>query len=180
MPNISSISRYFTDRQVQHPGRITLTDVQFGNQNTYDVDRAEGTITQDGTPFSADAFNRIADDMLDVGQINADLIAAELTKTLGPASAYCSGNIKYDKIGSLVIVYVDVVTTATYSATFSQQLSFNQMESGYIPGTTQSAIIRNLNDPLLRVSTSGLLSVYAPTEAIPTGTAIKGEVCYYV
>lgn len=50
--------RYFTDRVVQHPGRMKLTPVS-GQTNVYDVERQEGTVTEPGTPFKADTFNGI-------------------------------------------------------------------------------------------------------------------------
>lgn len=42
----------FEDREVQFPNRVKLTPVT-GQQNTYDVERAEGTITNPGTPLTA-------------------------------------------------------------------------------------------------------------------------------
>lgn len=50
--------RYFTDRVVQHPGRMKLTPVS-GQTNVYDVERQEGTVTEPGTPFNAETFNGI-------------------------------------------------------------------------------------------------------------------------
>ena len=53
------MANFFKDRIVQHPGRITLTPT--GGSDEYDVDRAEGTVTEAGTPFSADVFNGMLD-----------------------------------------------------------------------------------------------------------------------
>ena len=53
------MSNYFTDRVVQHPGRITLTPT--GGSDEYDVDRAEGTVTTPGTPFNAASMNGAVD-----------------------------------------------------------------------------------------------------------------------
>lgn len=53
------MSNYFTDRVVQHPGRITLTPT--GGSDEYDVDRAEGTVTTPGTPFNAESMNGAID-----------------------------------------------------------------------------------------------------------------------
>lgn len=58
---------YFTDRVVQYPGRVTMTPT--GNTNEYDLARAEGNVTEQGTPFNADTFNGIAN------QIIADAVA---------------------------------------------------------------------------------------------------------
>ena len=53
------MSNYFTDRVVQHPGRITLTPT--GGSDEYDVDRAEGTVNTPGTPFNAESMNGAID-----------------------------------------------------------------------------------------------------------------------
>lgn len=45
-----------TDRIVEHPGRVVLTPVS-GEENTYDVTRAEGTITQEGTELNTANLN---------------------------------------------------------------------------------------------------------------------------
>lgn len=45
-----------TDRIVEYPGRITLTAVS-GEADTYDVARAEGTVTQEGTELNATNLN---------------------------------------------------------------------------------------------------------------------------
>lgn len=177
---MATISKYFQDRLSEFPGRITLTDVEFGNQNTYDVDRAEGFITRDGTPFNAETFNRIADEMLDIGQKSADLIGAGLSKSLTASSSYFTGTIKYDKIGDMVIVYVDVVTTALISGGTTRGLSASAIESEMRPLTQASGLIRDMDDPLLHVTTSGLVCVNPNILSIPTGSAIKGEVVYFV
>lgn len=54
---------YFTDRIVEHPGRVQMTPVS-GQTDVYDVDRDEGTITEAGTPFNAATFNQIANDII--------------------------------------------------------------------------------------------------------------------
>ena len=64
-------STFFTDRVVQYPGRVTMTPT--GNTNEYDIARAEGNVTEPGTPFNADTFNEIAN------QIIADAVAQALT-----------------------------------------------------------------------------------------------------
>src|SRR5690606_36386460 len=52
------MANYFVDRVVQYPGRVIMTPVA-GEANTYDMSRAEGTVTKEGTRFNADAFNEI-------------------------------------------------------------------------------------------------------------------------
>lgn len=48
---------YFTDRIVEFPGRIKLTDTSNGNEMICDVERAEGTITEPGTLLNASNMN---------------------------------------------------------------------------------------------------------------------------
>lgn len=54
------MANYFKDRVVQYPGRVTMTPVS-GETNKYDMSRSEGTVTTDGTPFNAAAFNSMLD-----------------------------------------------------------------------------------------------------------------------
>ena len=53
------------DRIVEHPGRVMLTPVS-GEENTYDMTRAEGTVTQEGTELNAEnltaAFGLVTED----------------------------------------------------------------------------------------------------------------------
>ena len=58
------MANYFTDRIVQHPGRVVMTPVA-GQDDTYDLSRAEGTVTEAGTPFNAASFNNIADALME-------------------------------------------------------------------------------------------------------------------
>lgn len=44
------------DRIVEHPGRVILTPVS-GEENTYDMVRSEGVITQEGTELNAANLN---------------------------------------------------------------------------------------------------------------------------
>ena len=177
---MASVSKYFTDRIVEYPGRINLIDVDYGTLSLVDVERAEGRITDPGTPFEADTFNRIADEMLDVGQFNADLIAAELTKTLSVNTTYWNGTIKYDKIGSLVIVYVSGTTSSPIGPGTVRTLSSSSIETAYRPSATISEIARDIPTGLLQVSTSGSVGFVTYEEAIDSGEPIKGEVAYFV
>lgn len=47
----------FIDRIVEYPGRIKLTDTGGVVLGTYDVERAEGTVTLDGTLLNATNLN---------------------------------------------------------------------------------------------------------------------------
>lgn len=70
---------YFTDRVVQYPGRVTMTPT--GNENEYDLARAEGNVTEAGTPFNADTFNEIAN------QIIADAVAEAVPEAVNEVIA---------------------------------------------------------------------------------------------
>lgn len=59
------MANYFTDRVVEHPGRVTMTPVE-GEYGAYDMERNEGTVTEAGTPFNAETFNGIAQDIIDL------------------------------------------------------------------------------------------------------------------
>lgn len=49
----------YTDRIVQYPGRLKLTNVSTGEQQTVDVARAEGTVTRAGTVLNASQLNEV-------------------------------------------------------------------------------------------------------------------------
>ncbi len=58
------MANYFTDRVVEFPGRIKLTEIS-GQTDVYDMERAEGAVITPGTPFNAPTFNDIAQSILD-------------------------------------------------------------------------------------------------------------------
>lgn len=53
------MANYFSDRVVQYPGRVTMTPT--GSSDTYDMARAEGNVTAQGSPFNAETFNGAID-----------------------------------------------------------------------------------------------------------------------
>lgn len=177
---MATISRYFTDRIVEYPGRLRLIDVNYGSAEVVDVERAEGAVTNPGTPFSADSFNRIADEILDIEQYNADLIAGELTQTLTANTTYFNGTIKYDKIGSLVIVSIDGEATTHIAPGGVRTIASNTLASGFRPSETTSGIVRGVTNALFQASTGGSVGIIPFFDPIESETAIKGEVCYFV
>lgn len=40
------------DRSVEYPGRMQMTDVLTGDVYLFDVERAEGTVSEAGTPYN--------------------------------------------------------------------------------------------------------------------------------
>lgn len=71
----------FVDRVVQHPNRIRL--IPTGNANEYDVERAEGSVTVEGTPLIADNINTFAEDdkAKALEQEPGDIVAAPAEET---------------------------------------------------------------------------------------------------
>ena len=58
----------FVNREVEYPGRITLTDVSDSSVlGTFDVTRAEGTVSVAGTPLTADNLNGEITDAVNAG-----------------------------------------------------------------------------------------------------------------
>ena len=93
------MANYFTDRAVQYPGRVKL--IPTGNENEYDLTRAEGTVTTPGTPFNASTFNDIAEDVID-----------DTISMLGDMKTLWSG-----------VMLMDASQTATLSEKVSEQLT---------------------------------------------------------
>lgn len=60
------MASFFKDRVVEHPGRVIMTPVE-GELNTYDMSRAEGEVTEPGTPFNAEAFDAVANRLMAYG-----------------------------------------------------------------------------------------------------------------
>ena len=67
------------DRTVQYPGRFKMTDATTGDEYIFDVERAEGTITEAGTPYNK--ANVLAD---------ATAVALGLTAAATPNDAFAA------------------------------------------------------------------------------------------
>lgn len=128
--------------------------------------------------LGVDVFDNKIKNALDIGQENADLIADDLTNTLTLNSSYFSGTAKYDKIGSMVIVYVNVTTLASQSS--NRRIESGAIPSGNRPSSTVSEVCRSYPSANLRVTTNGYVYLDYNDTTIPSGTAIKGEVTYFV
>lgn len=116
--------------------------------------------------------------LMDIGQVNADLVAEELTNTLTLNSSYFSGTAKYDKIGDLVIVYINVTTSASQSSDI--RIENSAIPSGNRPSLTVKKVCRSYPSASLRVTTDGYVYLDYNGTTISSGTVIKGEVCYFV
>ena len=120
---------YFTARLVQDPGRVTMTPT--GNTNEYDLARAEGNVTEPGTPFNADTFNRIANQIIEdaVNEAIASIIPVygEITAN----SNWTQGRIQYTRTGGMVVVQVVNLRRAT--ATGGTAVLVGTLPEGFRP-----------------------------------------------
>lgn len=90
----------FQDRIVEYPNRVTLTAVS-GETDTYDMARAEGTVTQEGTPLNAE-------------NLNAE-IASAVAEALGGITIDNSGNVSFRNLqsGRALVPYKAKAVTST-------------------------------------------------------------------
>ena len=177
----------YSDRSVQRPGRFRLTDVDSGLTQSVDVTRTEGTVYQEGTPFSADIMNRLADEIADAGQDFAD----ELTdgwSTLPVNSTWFTGSVKYKKIGSMVVVYANLYQNGSGSLSGAVELTSSSLPSEYRPATNKTGDFRPISNlsaydgykPYMQVTTTGKIFIQCNGINIPSTRYIRGEVVYEV
>lgn len=186
---ILSQHNIFSDRSVQHPGRFRLTDISTNTTQDVDVARSEGVIYQAGTPFSAEVMNRMCDDISDAGQDYSDAISANWA-ALTVNSIWFSGAVKYNKIGNIVIVYVNLLQTGGSSGTSalsgSADAATNNLPSALRPLSSQNGTIRRIQNlsgneavqPYLYVNSAGKVVVYCNGTSIPSNRYIRGEIVY--
>lgn len=84
------------NRDVEFPGRRTLTDTISGTSQTVDVTRSEGTVTEAGDAFDASTMNDLE------GRIGAGFTLVEADKLKKPTNAPSEGNIVKYQSGSIV------------------------------------------------------------------------------
>ena len=134
------MANYFTDRVVQYPGRVVMTPVQ-GEANTYDMSRAEGNVTAEGTRFNADTFNDIADDIIQDADDN--IITSNELQTLAtalgvtPAKLYGILDAILSRLTAPVVVQNMTVSSRTYPANAAYWYYGNNVQipekAGYTP-----------------------------------------------
>lgn len=111
------MANYFTDRAVQYPGRVKL--IPTGNENEYDLTRAEGTVTTEGTPFNAATFNGIAQDILDKitaleGRLNLTPVRFSGTRNSSFSAGSCTG--VFDRVTGIVRITFGFTSTANVAS----------------------------------------------------------------
>jgi hypothetical protein len=84
------------NRDVEFPGRRTLTDTISGTSQTVDVTRSEGTVTEAGDAFDASTMNDLE------GRIGAGFTLVEADKLKKPTNSPAEGNIVKYSGGSIV------------------------------------------------------------------------------
>lgn len=143
--------KQWLDRIVANPTRRTLTDTTTGTSTTVDVTRAEGAVTQEGTPLAATTFNDLESRIATAFDEKQDVLTAGTNITIENNVISATGGGS----GDVTKAYVDeqvsglqyeidyrvkkddyagegktgIVSTSTYSATYtsSGQLRANGM-----------------------------------------------------
>lgn len=119
-----------------------------------------------------------AENVLDIGQENADLIGADLANSLAANPEFFIGNLKYDKIGDMVIVYVSGTTYRPISEIVS--INAEALPSAYRPSPNQQEECRSIQSANLIVGTDGAIELDPNGETIAKRAHIQGEVAYFV
>lgn len=114
---------------------------------------------------------------LDVGQENADLMAAVLTQNVTLASGW-TGTVKYDKVGDLVIVYLNI--QASEAVTSNKRIDAAAIETSYRPSKEEKEYVRNLAKVQVSVNSTGQITLLLNGENVPLNTVIRTEVAYYI
>lgn len=90
------ISKNWKNRNVEFPGRRTLTDIVSGTSQTVDVSRSEGTISEAGDPFDASTMNDLE------GRIGSAFTLTENGKLNKPSNSPLNGQVVKYRNGSIV------------------------------------------------------------------------------
>lgn len=89
-------SKNWKNRDVEFPGRRTLTDVLTSTSQTVDVTRSEGTVTEAGDAFDASTMNDLE------GRIGAGFTLVEADKLKKPSNSPSEGQVVKYSSGSIV------------------------------------------------------------------------------
>lgn len=116
----------FVDRIAEHPARRKLSTIDTAQVfGVYDVERDEGTVSQEGTPLNATTFNTLQDNV-------AAALGKELTGTLTAGSTTLAFTDAAISSNSIVDIYVSVygisptaasIADNTLTLTFETQAS---------------------------------------------------------
>ncbi len=129
----------FVDRIVEHPGRFMLTDVSNGEVlGTFDLVRAEGTITEEGTPLTAANLNtEIA------GMAREETQDAFIVKEY----SYSYTNLAVDGVLSITGSMFKTVTPSGYTP-----IGIRRASSGHVSGAITAMLAYNTgSNPVLNI-----------------------------
>ena len=101
----------WVDRNVEHPSRRKLSPVS-GENNIYDVVRAEGTITDPGDAFNAETMNDL-ENRIDNGIGEKQDKAIKATVTLSTTWTDLTQSVSVSGISASHNAILDIVTTSS-------------------------------------------------------------------
>lgn len=90
------LTKNWKNRDVEYPGRRTLTDTLSGTSQTVDVTRSEGTITEAGDAFDASTMNDLE------GRISSAFLLVDGKKFDNPTNSPSEGKIIKYQSGAVV------------------------------------------------------------------------------
>ena len=155
----------FTDRIVEHPGRYMLTDVSTNEVlGTFDLVRAEGTVTEEGTPLTAANLNT---EVLNIAR--GDLSEAIIIKEY----AYSYTNFAANSLLSITGAMFHVVTPTGYVPIGVRRVTgghVNCVVSAILAYSTGANTVLNIrNTHTAAISGTAVISiVYARTRYVKT------------
>lgn len=144
----------FTDRVVEYPGRVTLTPT--GNTNEYDMTRAEGTVTEEGTPLNATNLNTIIQEMID------DAIAP-LSNALDVDT---NGNVHFRNLQSGSVLMKVPAAKTTVSATVTFPRAFTKIPKIVVTPITAGPSLCSVS--VSNISTTGFTVYFYRTTKVDT------------
>ena len=101
----------WVDRNVEHPSRRKLSPVS-GENNIYDVVRAEGTITDPGDAFNAETMNDL-ENRIDNGIGEKQDKAIKATITLSTTWTDLTQSVSVSGISASHNAILDIITTSS-------------------------------------------------------------------
>ena len=146
----------FVDRVVEHPNRWLLTPVS-GEENTYDLTRAEGNVTEEGTLLNAENLNREIDDIAH-GNIEEYIDSRDVQITRTGIDVFTDGAYKYLPEGYYVITAVWSFSTTTTSGTRNMEIRIVNNSGTVIGNARQRVMAAAGNYAILQAFFVGYLS----------------------
>lgn len=169
----------WVDRLVEYAGRRKITNVSNGSSQIVDVERAEGIVSQEGSPFSAATMNdleqRVADEFAsvddDIKLVNSNLGGLEFTQNADGRWGYKVGgadpvipfkyNVNRVHVGSMswACPYIDVKPyLSNYAQLTADNFIIGRISAGAFFYTTKT--IQSLVPWFSYDSTTGILYLH--------------------